>query len=145
MRESSDDAIRRIEWVFRREKAIRQAVYEKRMDRGGFTGGDGNGHCRISDPTALQAIRNVIELETIIIDDGGRIMYPEKWLRVIDKMREWCKEDTINAEIFRRRYEDEEAYYRTSMELHITGALYYQRLLKIRNQAKIFAAYEQLI
>jgi hypothetical protein len=71
-----------ISFVFKHESAIRIAVLEARntsrkVEGGGHTAGN------VSDPTGQTAIRNVTPLEFVTID-GERVLYPEKWLEVID-------------------------------------------------------------
>lgn len=142
-----DAVVRLIEDIFRAERKIIDAVQERRSGyvTSTFTGGAGSGHCRIADPTAIRAIRNVIELDCVMLDDGQRILYPERWLRVIRAVREFCARDTIDREIFRRKYTELEPTRVTCDKISIDQSVYSRRLLKIRNYAKVCAAQEQLI
>ena len=62
-----------IEFVFYHEQDIKRAVFEKRED-GCLpkTGGSGSGHCRVSDPTAQNAIRKALEVPAVIIEYGAK-------------------------------------------------------------------------
>lgn len=91
---------RDVDFVFSHEQAIREAVQEKRSVKGGHTGGSG-GHCYISDPTAITAIRNIEEVSCVYIEYGPntgtgrerkRLRYPERWLKVINWTREYYYE-----------------------------------------------------
>lgn len=85
------------DFIFSHEQAIREAVEEKRSEQGGHTGGNG-GHCRVSDPTAMTAIRNIDEITFVYIEYGPntgcgrerkRIRYPERWLKVVAWTRKY--------------------------------------------------------
>lgn len=104
-----------IEFVFYHEKDIKQAVFERRED-GCLpkTGGSGSGHCRVSDPTAQNAIRKALEVPAVIIEHGpktcGRrnsitLRYPEKWLKVVQYTREYFN-GTASGALFKMRYSD---------------------------------------
>ena len=88
-----------IEFVFYHEKEIKQAVFERRED-GCLpkTGGGGSGHCRVSDPTAQNAIRKALEIPAVIIEYGAKtcgrsnsrtLRHPEKLLKVVQYKREY--------------------------------------------------------
>lgn len=90
-----------VEFVFSNERKIREAIEEKRTESGGRTGGGNSGHCSISDPTAISAIRNVDEINCVYIEYGPdtgcgknrkRIKYPERWLKVIAWTKEYYNE-----------------------------------------------------
>ena len=130
-RESRDRNVRRVEWHIRHEREIRDAVTEAKYSAGGHIGGAPSGHSYISDPTAAQALRAVAELREVEIESGGRVEWPERWLAVIDAVRSWCGNDTIRAEIFRRRYKGE-SYVSTCFDLHIAGRTYHDILSEIR-------------
>ena len=103
-RRSRDRNVRAFEFMIRNEKKIRDAVEEARANKGSHTGGTPTGHAFISDPTAGEAIRNVEELSVVEIEGGGRVEWPERWLRVIDAVRAWCEPFYLRREILRRRY-----------------------------------------
>lgn len=90
-----------VEFVFFHEQQLREGIAEKRLEVGGRTGGSGSGHCSISDPTAISAIRNADELACIYVEYGpdtgcGRnrmkVKTPERWLKVIAWTKEYYRE-----------------------------------------------------
>ncbi len=104
-----------IEFVFYHEKEIKQAVFEKRED-GCLpkTGGGGSGHCRVSDPTAQNAIRKALEVPAVIIEYGAKtcgrrnsitLRHPEKWLKVIQYTRDYFN-GTASGALFKMRYSE---------------------------------------
>ncbi len=144
-RQSGDKATKLIEFIFQREAAIRQAVEEKRISGTNGPSGMGTRRGAVPDPTAVSAIRNIIEMHVVGLPNGEIILWPEQWLKVIDSVRTWCQQDEINAKIFRCRYELREHYKTTVVSLGIEKSQYYQRLLAIRTQAKIDAILRGLI
>lgn len=143
-RRSRDKNVRAFEFMMRNERKIRDAVEETRVSKKGSTGRTPTGHAYISDPTAGEAIRNVEELSFVEIEGGGRVEWPERWLRVIDAVRAWCEPDAVRAEILRRRYNGE-SYVVTCREVHISSRVYHDVLYKIRVYAVQCAAQVQVI
>ena len=131
-----DTYMRQIDFIFYREKEIREAVYQARLD---MTAG---GTLRLinasstPDPTATQAIRNLTPLKFVEIGDGEIIEYPERWLEVIEKTYKYCStQKDCRAEVARRRYRNED-YRKTCRELNISDSTR-RRLLEL---VKIYAA-----
>lgn len=104
-----------IEFVFYHEQDIKRAVFEKRED-GCLpkTGGSGSGHCRVSDPTAQNAIRKALEVPAVIIEYGAKtcgrrnsitLRHPEKWLKVIQYTRDYFN-GTASGALFKMRYSE---------------------------------------
>lgn len=102
-----------IEFVFYHENEIKQAVFEHRED-GCLpkTGGSGSRRCRVSDPTAQNAIRKVLEVPAVIIEYGAKtcgrrnsitLRHPEKWLKVVQYTREYFN-GTASGTLFKMRY-----------------------------------------
>lgn len=102
-----------IEFVFYHEQDIKRAVFEKRED-GCLpkTGGGGSGHCRVSDPTAQNAIRKALEVPAVMIEYGAKtcgrrnsitLRHPEKWLKVVQYTREYFN-GTASGALFKMRY-----------------------------------------
>ena len=56
-----------IEGIFRREKEIKQAVWEAKNDSRGHTGGGNSGHALVSDPTASAALNQVDEVREVTL------------------------------------------------------------------------------
>jgi hypothetical protein len=142
-RMSGDNLTKKVEAMLYREEAIRQAVFEKRLDGGGHTGGGTTGHAYVSDPTANTATRNVEPLRYVRLDDGEVIHHPEGWLKVIDETRKWC--DAVKLQIYDRKYREHEHYKVVCDELHISSSTYYALLTEIRQFCKMAALQEQLI
>lgn len=144
MSRTADKITRLIEHIFCKYKKIALAVQEKKHDYGISTlagAAVSAGSPRISDPTACQAIKNTAELETVVLDDGFRVILPERWLKIYNAVKQFCACDPIDREIFARRYDKCDK----SMPPTIEQSVYSRHLLKIRNHAKMCAAQEQLI
>ena len=141
-REARDRNVRRIEYMIRHEKQIAEAVEEARLSVFGQPEIPSGGSA-ISKPTEAMAIRLADELSEVSVD-GRPIERPERWLKVISAVREWCGQDTIRKEIFRRRYSGE-GYIKTCYALHIAQATYSVILFEIRNYALQCACQMQLI
>ena len=143
-RESRDANVRKIEFMIRHEKQIAEAVEEAKLAPRGHTGGAPSEHSFVSDPTAAQAIRNADEVSIVDLEGGGRVEFPERWLKVVSAVRAWCGTDTIRAEIFKRKYNGE-AYHSTCYVLHIAERTYYDILAEIRGYALQCAAQMQVV
>lgn len=141
-REARDRNVRRIEYMIRHEKQIAEAVEEARLSVFGQPEIPGGGSA-ISKPTEAMAIRLADELREVDVD-GRSVEWPERWLKVISAVREWCGQDTIREEIFRRRYSGE-GYIRTCYDLHIVQQTYSVFLRDIRDFAIKCACQMQLI
>ena len=143
-RRSRDKNVRAFEFMMRNERKIRDAVEETRVSKKGSTGRTPTGHAYISDPTAGEAIRNAEELHFVEIEGGGRVEWPERWLRVIDAVRAWCEPDAIRVEILRRRYSGE-SYIITCTAIHISERRYHDILFQLRSYALQCAAQMQVV
>lgn len=143
-RRSRDKNVRAFEFMMRNERKIRDAVEETRASKKGSTGRTPTGHAYISDPTAGEAIRNAEELHFVEIEGGGRVEWPERWLRVIDAVRAWCEPDAIRVEILRRRYSGE-SYIITCTAIHISERRYHDILFQLRSYALQCAAQMQVV
>ena len=118
-------AYRRVEAVFRRQKAIEQAVYEIRASSGCTH--DKNrtpGSSYISDPTAMTAIRNMDEIKSVALDDGFVVQYPERWLKVISTTYDSCGDSSaaFRLRCAGRRWDE------ACAELHIGRSTYFTML-----------------
>jgi hypothetical protein len=121
-----------IEFCFANEQAIKQAVFEKRMDGCAPKTGGGSGHCRISDTTANKAINNVMPVAVVVVEYGTMCNYrrdtktlknPEQWLKVVQWTRDQYA-DTQRGEIIRARFDVGEKRFATSQRLGISPQLY---------------------
>lgn len=142
-RQARDKNVRKIEYMIRHEKQIAEAVQEAKLAPRGHTGGDHVGHSYIPDPTAAQALRIADEIPAVLVD-GRKVYWPERWLTVIHAVREWCGQDSIRAEIFKRRYSGE-SYLSTCYTLHISQTTYSVMMFEIRNFAIQCACQAQLV
>ena len=149
-RRSRDRNVRAFEFMMRNERKIREAVEETRSSKRSRTGRTPTGHAYISDPTAGEAIRNAEELHFVEIEGGGKIEWPERWLRVIDAVRAWCEFSYLRREILRRRYAGE-SWVLTCSEIqvakrkYLSERRYHEVLSEIRGYALQCAAQAQVI
>lgn len=141
-RESRDGNVRRIEWAIRHEKEIVDAVAEEKFAPK-RSGGSSRGRSYVSDPTAVQAIRQAEEVRLVDVC-GRRLEWPERWLSVVGAVRTWCNRDAVRAEIFRRRYAGE-SYIVTCAALHIAEQTYHFALKEIRGYSLQAAAQAQVV
>lgn len=142
-RESRDANVRKIEYMIRHEREIREAVEEARLAPRWHAGDAPSRQRFAADPTAAQALRLADEIPVVQVD-GRPVEWPERWLKVIAAVREWCGADTIRAELFRRRYSGE-GYISTCNGLHIAQATYSVLMFEIRTYAIQCACQMQLI
>jgi hypothetical protein len=151
-----------IEFVLRNASTIKKCVEIKRLESvngGGHTGGGTSGHSRISDPTALQAIRSVEPVSFIQCPYGAMIngkrderyiKLPEKWLKVEELTRGYYAEresddekTLLVKEIYTRRYlngEYGEKWDRTCADLKISHGIYYAVVRDVVRFAGLYAA-----
>lgn len=99
-RRAKNQSAGEIEYIFRHEREIREAVLEAKLGTARHIDGVPSGKSNISDPTYAAAIRLAEEVMCVILPDRTEIKKPERWLKVIGAVREWCKEDTIDNAIF---------------------------------------------
>ena len=123
------DYLRRVEFAFYNEAAIRQAVREKRLDRGTKAAGARGG---FSDPTASAAISAATPIRCVVID-GRRVGKPETWLKVVDKTYEHL--EPLHRGVIRDRYLGR-SYQETCIKRSVSQAIY----SRIVSDARMFAA-----
>lgn len=149
-RRSRDKNVRTFEFMMRNERQIREAVEEVRRKNNGHIGRAPAGRAHISDPTATEAIRNAEEIRYVDLPGGGRIEWPERWLKVINAVREWCKSDYLRREILRRRYSGESwvstcAKLELPKQRHLSESKYHRVVAGICNYAIKCAAQVQVV
>ena len=133
-----------IEHKFYNYKKIKAAVAEARAEqdaKGGTTGG-GNGHSRVSDPTAAVAIKHATPLACVTIKDGifdRKIYQPEKWLEIMDYTFDMYG-DRLEAAMAKRRYWAQESPDFTVDNMGICKGTYYVWRGDLLSQAAYFAA-----
>ena len=142
MGRTADGITQLIERMLRAKRQIELAVIEIKTGAGTSTfSGLSTGRSHTPDPTAIQAIKNAAELDCVVLDNGFKVISPERWLRVYDVVKSFCAPDAVDREIFRRRYDRGD----NSVPYTIEQSVYSRHLLKIRNHAKMCAAQEQLV
>ena len=139
---SSEPYFRKIDFVFYNEDKIRIAVAEIRLD-------DGRPHIpqktELADPTASQALRNLIPIKSVMLNCEQSLEYPERWLIVIDKTWLWAKyQNDCRYEVARRRYAHED-YRKTCRELQISDTRRRRLLDLVRMYAALHAVQLGLI
>jgi len=136
-----DRYIKKIDFVFFNERKIRQAVFEWRE---GVIRPEVKGGNKISDPTAVKAIKNLTLLPSASIA-GISLQYPETWLVVIDKTYNWCKRQSkLLFESVRKKYLGDN-YKRICIDLHISPTTFNNCINRARMYAALQAAQLHLI
>lgn len=129
--------------IFKHEGFIRQRVNELRNDVPKSDRMAIPGHAFISNPTENQAIRNVTPINKIQCDDGFVVRHPEEWIKVIDGVYDFCRdEDTLN--ILKAWLKGHSAI-RISMDLGISRTTVYDVRVALQNYAVALAAQFGLI
>lgn len=124
---------RKINFIFLHTKDIEAAILAARLDDGGgITGGNGSGHSRVSDPTAIQGIKAATPIKSINIPYGAavcgvrqtkKIKHPEKWVQIFHETEEHYK-DRRQGEFFRRRYRNNESQEDIRKAMQISKGVY---------------------
>ena len=140
-----------IEFCLTYKPQIEAAVLEAKMGirGGGHTGGLGSGHCRVSDPTAIKAIRLLSPAAAVDVPFGPYIAgarervhlrHPEKWLAVVSAVEQrFLTGNGKTADFYRSRYRDRDLWKRTCTELHITHGIYYNLRKEVIQYAALYA------
>ena len=129
-----------VEWHLFREKEIRLAVDEARLD----TAPSGLGSSAIiSSPTESIALRNMEPLSKVVLSDGSEVFKPEQWLLAIKKI--YAGLDKKQKTIAKKRYRQGESYMRTCMNLTISQNKYFHTLASIRSYAVVVAVQAGLV
>lgn len=117
--------LKSVENKFFNYQKIKDAIIDARAEqdsKGGFTGGN-NGHSRVSDPTAIAALKHVTPLHYVTIKDGLweiKVYDPEKWITIID----YCfgvYGSTLTGQLVTRRYLKAESPEVTMGEMGISS------------------------
>lgn len=72
-----------VERMFRNLREIENAVLEKRSGHGTSCRAGGSGNPYISDPTAREAIENIMPIQSVELPNGAIIRDPETWIKLI--------------------------------------------------------------
>jgi hypothetical protein len=124
--------MRKIDFVFYNERAIREAVLDAREGAGKSAARNKN---HIGDPTAAKAIRNVTPLRSVRVR-GMHLEWPEHWLKVVDAVYAWCTGD--RQVVAADRYHGVD-YADTCVKLSISTKTYYNILNEVRQRAALCA------
>lgn len=112
---------------------IVKAVQEKRLDPATPKTGGGDGNSRRSDPTAMLGIRNVSEIDCVVVEYGAAIggrrdtftlRHPERWLKVVNFTREYYG-GQIQWQLIELRYQQGLTRDEILAELNIGRSLYH--------------------
>ena len=136
-RQTGSSYVKKIDYVFYSEGAIKLAVDEIRKDNSHY-GKNGSG---VSDPTAAEVIRNTTPILSVLIGDS-KLERPEEWLRVINATYAWCDRDRFI--VAKDRYAGID-YRQTCAKLTISTAQYFRWLYDVRHFAALCAAQMGLI
>ncbi len=140
-----------IEFCLTYKPQIEAAVLEAKMGTGGggHTGGLGSGHCRVSDPTAIKAIRLLSPVAAVDVPFGPfiagaremvHLRHPEKWLAVVSAVEQRFLTGTGKAaDFYKSRYQDRDLWKRTCTDMHITHGIYYAMRKEVIYYAALFA------
>lgn len=121
-----------VEKMFRNQKEIEQAVLEARCGRNTHSREGGAGHTHISDPTAREAIANIMPLTKVELRNGYVVYEPEKWLQMIHYVYSEMHEN--ERKIMQLFYSGASAV-RVSIECHV----YESTVYRIRNECRHMA------
>lgn len=140
MSKSTNKYAKTVEWYLFREKEIKLAVAEARLDVA-FTGNTGS--AVISSPTENAALRNIEPLQKVVLSDGAEVFKPEQWLLAIKRIYEGL--DKKQKTIATKRYRQGESYIKTCLNLTISQNTYFNTLTAIRNYAVVVAVQAGLV
>ena len=129
-----------VEWHLFREKEIRQAVDEARLDAAPTGLGSS---AIISSPTESAALRNIEPLSKVVLSDGSEVFKPELWLLAIKKI--YAGLDKKQKTIAKKRYRQGESYIKTCLNLTISQNTYFHALNSIRSYAVVVAVQAGLV
>lgn len=142
--------LKSVENKFFNYQKIKDAIIDARAEqdsKGGFTGGD-NGHSRVSDPTAIAALKHITPLHYVTIKDGLwdiKVYNPEKWISII----EYCfgiYHETLTGKLAERRYLKSETPEFTMGEMGINSkSTYYAWRDDFATMAVMLAVAEGII
>lgn len=133
--------IKKVEYVLYNELEIREKVTEAKNK---VALSEIRNNSQMSDPTAAEAIRNLVPVKAILIDNQ-LLREPETWLEVIERTREWCRRSGEKFyRIMRGKY-CRESVAAVCQELGISGDNYRAAVEAIRNYAAMWAAWYHLV
>ena len=129
-----------VEWHLFREKEIRQAVMEARLDSA--SSGNSSGKV-ISNPTENAALRNIAPLAKVVLSDGAEVFRPEEWLIAIKRI--YGSLDGEQRALAESRYRNKRQYFKDCQRGYISKSKYYTMLDRIKSHAVAVAVQAGLI
>ena len=139
-----------IEFVLMYTADIEQAVQDSRVDTGAKDDARGSRGSKRSDPTAVNAIRNAMEVPVVHIVYGAkiagrremkRVRHPEKWLKMAHDVRAYYKEHARLKNFFSSRYDECEDWRSACTRLGISKDTYYEMRADVLHTAELYAVY----
>ena len=130
-----------IKLILRNEKAIRQAVAEKRAEQAKHEETVGRAPGHISKPTEIAALQNLTPIDFVYFRAGWRkqkfrLDNPEKWLECIDKVRGSLR--PWDQKFMRRAFTSQD--WRVCAELDVSRISYYALKKEIVSKIAVKAA-----
>lgn len=142
-----------IEFILTHTNEIKRAIVSQRIDaQKGHTGG--GGHSKVSDPTALRAIKNITEIPVVYVQHGPiiagkmdavKIKRPERWLKVEKQTREYYLGNERMSDFYKLRYIKQLERRQVWERLCIKKGLYYAMASDITRFAMMCAVAAGLI
>ena len=129
-----------VEWHLFREKEIRKAVIEARLDSASPGCSSGKS---ISNPTENAAIRNIAPLSKVVLSDGSEVVRPEAWLSAIKRI--YGSLDGEQRALAESRYRNKRQYFKDCQRGYISKSKYYAMLDRIRSHAVVVAVQAGLV
>ena len=112
------------DFVLYNEQAIRQAVRDAREEMtllsASRIGGGGTYRGRVSDKTAELAIKGAAALPCVVLENGATVKAPEKWLSVLDDVRQLangCNQPKLIFDIWDFRYREGGLFFGETREI----------------------------
>ena len=129
-----------VEWHLFREKEIRRAVMEARLDSASTGNSSSN---VISNPTENTALHNIAPLTKVVLSDGSEVFRPEEWLITIKRI--YGNLDCEQRALAESRYRNKRQYFKDCQRGYISKSKYYAMLDRIRSHAVVVAVQAGLV
>lgn len=110
--------------------AIKQAIEDTRLDSG-HAKTIIPGHAFISDTTANTAVKNLSEIERVVIGDGIVVTHPERWVKVIETM--YYRAGYREQRALELRYNEGRNYSYITEHLNLSNNVLYSIINDARN------------
>jgi hypothetical protein len=110
------------DFILYNEQAIRKAVQDARAEMTLLSAAKLDGSAkggRVSDRTAAAAIKGAAALPCVVLDNGATVKAPEKWLSVLDDVRQLakgCNKPGLIYDIWDFRYKEQGLFFGETRE-----------------------------